>query len=69
MNNNVTIGHHQILVQKFTIRSNFYPRSSNKLIGENEGLYVLDLLWKMAMGSYSYRKWRAEVTGSEKIYF
>jgi len=41
------MSHHQILVQKLTIRSYFFPRGSNKLIfGENEGLHVLDLLWK-----------------------
>ena len=46
-NYDVTMSHHQILVQKLTIRSYFFPRGSNKLIfGENEGLHVLDLLWK-----------------------
>ena len=73
------MSHHQILVQKLTIRSNFYPRGSNKLIfGENEGLYALDLLWKNGYGVFqlpevtgvwSDRKWKKFQTGSQKIYF
>ena len=59
-NDDVTMSHHQILVQKLTIRSNFYPRGSNKLIfGENEGLYALDLLWKNGYGVFQL----PEVTG------
>ena len=71
--------HHEILVQKLTIHSNFCPGGWKKLIfDENGGPTVLRVLWKNGYqifrlpevtSVWSDRKWKNFETGSQKIYF
>ena len=73
------MSHHQILVQKLTILSSFFPRGWKKLIfGEREDLTIPSLVWKNGKqifplpevtGVWSDRKWKNFETGSQKIYF
>ena len=73
------MSHHQILVQKLTILSNFFLRGWKKLIfGENEDLTIPSVVWKNGKqifplpevkGVWSDRKWKNFETGSQKIYF
>ena len=52
--------HHQILVHKLTIRSNFHPQGSNKLFLVKMRIYQsLIYCEKMAIGFSSYRKFQA----------